>query len=401
MDEQFLIEDVGEETEEDAHALDMDAVRRAYITGADWTVETLLGQLRRGNIDLNPKFQRRDAWSLEKKSRFIESILLNLPIPQLVLAERPDKPNTFLVLDGKQRLLSLRQFGSDPSKFESDKDFPVLRLRGLTVRTDLNGKSYASLQDDELLAADLAAFENHTIRTVVIRHWPDNDFLFRVFLRLNTGSVPLSPQELRQALIPGPFLDFADELATREGSAIQVALALEKPDFRMRDTELVVRYFSFRNRMHEYHGNLKAFLDDSCAVFNEQWTRIEPEIVEQGDELESAVTATRAIFTPRYAFVRYRGAQTDSRFNRAVFDVMTYYFSEPSVREAALQSPEAVRDAFFELSTTDSEFDQSISATTKSVRATAYRFVKWAQALDAVLPVDVTAPTSQVQALEE
>ena len=400
MQEPLYLDEFGAESEEDARPLDMNAVRRAYITGADWTVETLLGQLRRGNIDLNPKFQRRDAWNLEKKSRFIESILLNLPIPQLVLAERPEQPNTFLVLDGKQRLLSLRQFCSDPELVQGDSAFPVLQLHGLTVRTDLNGTTYRQLQDNPQLGADRTAFENHTIRTVVIRHWPDNDFLFRVFLRLNTGSVALSPQELRQALLPGPFVDFADDYASDADFPLRRALGLEKPDFRMRDTEVLVRYFAFRNRIDEYRGNLKAFLDTSCDYFNRNWSDIEDQIKAQSLALEAAVVATESIFTARYAFVRYRGVDTEQRFNRAVFDVMAYYLSSPQIRSDALQYPDAVRDAFFSLSLNDDEFDRSLSTTTKSTRSTAYRFVKWAEALDEVIPTKVSAPKSQVNALK-
>jgi hypothetical protein len=79
----------------------------------------------------------------------------------------------------------------------------------------------------------------------VIRNWPDEKFLYQVFLRLNTGSVPLSPQELRQALHPGPFSSFVDSFS---GSSIEIRyiLGLSAPDFRMRDAELVIRYFAFR-----------------------------------------------------------------------------------------------------------------------------------------------------------
>src|SRR4051794_18501563 len=106
-------EEPGEESEEDASPLDLDAIRSAFVTGSDWTTETIVRQMRRGNIVLNPRFQRREVWTPKRKSAFIESILLNLPIPQLVLAERREDRNTFLVLDGKQRLLTLRQYASD------------------------------------------------------------------------------------------------------------------------------------------------------------------------------------------------------------------------------------------------------------------------------------------------
>ena len=100
----------GTETEEDLGSVDPAQFGRAIVSGTDWTADTILSQLQKGNIDLDPTFQRRDAWSQARKSKFIESIILGLPIPQLVLAESPDSKGTFIVIDGKQRLLSLQQF---------------------------------------------------------------------------------------------------------------------------------------------------------------------------------------------------------------------------------------------------------------------------------------------------
>src|SRR5436190_18534638 len=84
-----------------------DQAGSAVVYSADWTAETILGQLEKGNIDVKPRFQRRDAWSSSHKSRFIESLILGLPIPQIVLAELGK--GRFIVLDGKQRLLALLQ----------------------------------------------------------------------------------------------------------------------------------------------------------------------------------------------------------------------------------------------------------------------------------------------------
>lgn len=75
------------ESEEDLEGISKAGIRSATITGSDWTTETILSQIDKGNIFLNPDFQRRDAWMPNRKSKFIESIILGFPIPQLVLAE--------------------------------------------------------------------------------------------------------------------------------------------------------------------------------------------------------------------------------------------------------------------------------------------------------------------------
>ena len=197
----------GGESEDDLTAgLNLE-VSKAVLWATDWTIETLYSQLEKGNIELNPEFQRREAWDDTKKSRFIESVLLGFPIPQIVLAERKGKKAAYVVIDGKQRLLSVRRFCAS----DSDPEFKPFKLSGLNIRAELNGKTFSNMKEDANLVDEVRAFENQTIRTTIIRNWPGEEFLYTVFHRLNTGSVPQSPQELRQALHPGPSLTFADK----------------------------------------------------------------------------------------------------------------------------------------------------------------------------------------------
>jgi hypothetical protein len=186
--------------------------------------------MSRKTIELTPEFQRRDAWDRRKKSRFVESLIVGLPVPQIVLAERRGRRGDFVVLDGKQRLLTLQQF-TDPNG--------GFKLAGLDLRRDLNGKTYDSLPEN-----DRSAFETQTVRTIVVRNWQSDEFLYIVFLRLNTESVPLSPQELRQALHPGPFVAFVNQF-TAEHSEFYALFRRSEPDFRMRDVELLVRLYVF------------------------------------------------------------------------------------------------------------------------------------------------------------
>lgn len=240
---------------EDLERLDPSTIAQSVLSGNDWTTETIIRQINKGNIILNPRFQRRDAWEPERKSKFIESLILGLPVPQLVLAESKTQKGSYIVIDGKQRLLSVRQFSS----MLDDTSFPQLRLKGLTLRPDLINKSLTELANDPQFYDDLTSFENQPIRTVVIRNWPNESFLYNVFLRLNTGSVPLSTQELRQALHPGVFVDYADETSA-DSPALRDLLKIKKPDFRMRDVELLVRYFAFKNFLGLYNGDLKGSL---------------------------------------------------------------------------------------------------------------------------------------------
>jgi hypothetical protein len=377
---------VGGESEEDLTQLNPAIIGQTVVFATDWTTDTLIGQLRKANISLDPSFQRRDAWTVQRKSKFIESIMLGLPIPQLVLAESKDKKGTFIVIDGKQRLLSLQQFAG----INLEDGVSPLKLNGLEMLSDLNGATYADLSSDARLREYFNAFENQSIRTVVVRHWQKEDVLYLVFHRLNTGSVPLSPQELRQALHPGPFLKYVGKYSETSKS-LQRVLGLQKPDFRMRDVELLVRYFAFRNSLSSYSGNLKQFLDDSCKQFNKDWINKRSTIETQTQEFEAAVGAAFEIFGEN-AFRKWDGRAYERRFNRAVFDVLIYYFSDDVIRKKSLGSKGKVKSAFEQLCVNDQEFLRSIETTTKSKEATGSRFTAWGKALQKTLALRFALP---------
>jgi hypothetical protein len=388
-DDEFDDQD-GEENE--ARDVSSDDVTRAVVTDTDWTTETILSQLRRGNILLNPRFQRRDAWDKPRKSKFIESLILGLPIPQIVLAEDKKRRGKFIVLDGKQRLLALRQFaaGSSFAVSGEEQDFQGLKLTGVEVREDLRLKTLAKMENDSDLVDDLNAFLNETVRTVVVRRWPNEEFLNLVFLRLNTGSVKLSPQELRQALHPGPFTNYLDDAAT-ESVWLKKALRADKPDFRMRDVEILLRYFAFRYRLGNYTGNLKAFLDGTVNDLNDQWEEKEEEIRRVSEQCEFAIATTFSIFGEN-SFYRWSDGDYEGRFNRAVFDVMTYYFTDPSVAAVAGERRDRVKDAFQELCEEDVRFVEAIQTTTKTPLATQRRLAIWGQTLQRVVELPLPIP---------
>jgi hypothetical protein len=384
---QIPVDPSASESEEDvASAL---SATRASVSSADWTIETLVGQLKKSRIDLNPKFQRRAAWTDPTKSKFIESAILAYPIPQLVLAERRDQPGHFLVIDGKQRLLALRQFYAGQGD-ETDTDFTPLKLSTLTVLSDLKGYTISDLETKRSNLFD--SFENHTIRTVVVRHWDTEEFLYTLFLRLNTGSVPLSAQELRQALVPGPFVDFVDA-ASGDSPGLRNLLGNTGPDRRMVDAELVVRHLGFQLSPVPYRGNLKLFLDGVCSVFNERWSGAEETVVAHLDTMEQAITAARTIFGEDYACHKWNGVKWERSFNKAVFDIQIGALANQNLRLWAQDHAADVQTAFMRLCEEDTSFSQALSTTTKSLAATRERFGTWFAALKELSGVDLQRPS--------
>lgn len=379
-------------TDEDDSAIrqaDVATFSQAVLYSTDWTVETLVNQLKRENIDMNPRFQRRDAWNLKAKSRFIESIILGLPIPQIVLSELPQRRGKFIVIDGKQRLLTLMQFAGIADEVPAGNnvaDFNSFALSGLEARADLVGIRYQDLVGDAQRNDDLNAFLNHTIRTVVIRNSPGRNFLHLVFLRLNTGSVKLSPQELRQAMVPGDFSNFIDDQALAS-QQVKALLSRDAPDPRMRDVEILARFVAFQNRLASYGGRMKEFLDQSAAEFNANWATKSAKIQQDIGRFNDAVDALAEIFGQN-KIARKKGSRT---FNRAIFDALALYAADDQIRAAMLAHKAEVVAAYNEVLENEN-FAEAIESDTAGIPHTLDRLRLWGDRLRAVTQLNFPLP---------
>ena len=160
----------------------------------------------------------------------------------------------------------------------------------------------------------------------------------------------------------------------------------------MRDVELLIRFFAFAELLPSYRGDLKDFLDRTCEQLNNSWINREAEIRELAVQCDEAISATFSIFGDN-AFKRWRNQDGYvGRFNRAVFDVMTYYFKQAEVRELAVAKAKEISDTFEQISTFDHVFNESLQTTTKSVRATYYRLCEWGELLQSIVEVPVGVP---------
>ena len=377
------------EASDEKRLSDLDEIAGIVVAGTDWTTATVLDQLVRGNIQLNPRFQRRDAWNIKRKSRFIESIILGFPIPQIVLASNEKERGKFIVLDGKQRLLTILQFYG-----KSETPNNKFTLKDLEFRPELNGCTHEDLEESLLFPQMLDSLDNQTIRTTLIRNWHTDNFLYKIFLRLNVESTPLSPQELRQALHPGEFVNFLDDQSIKS-EALRKILKSKNPDFRMRDVELLLRYIAFHYFLSEYRGNLKAFLDMTCERLNKNWKKQTDDVHYAVSRFEKAVETTMNIFGEKNFSRMWLSSSNAYRtqFNRAILDVMVFYFSDDLIREAAEKNKPAVENAFKELcSSSENGFKEAVEGTTKNIRETHIRISLWGHALLDVLGLECKLP---------
>lgn len=383
--EAFDSSEIENENEEDIVAQGHFDLSGMAVSGTDWTTGTIVNQIQKGRIILNPSFQRRDAWTKMAKSRFIESIFLGFPIPQIILAEHKSHKGNYIVIDGKQRLLSLMQFvlgeGNPPQK---------LKLSGLEILDKFNGLTYPELAHGEF-SEYVEAFDNQPIRTVVIKNWPSVESLYVLFLRLNTGSVKLSPQELRQALYPGDFIDYLNR-ASSDSQMLRKILNISKPDFRMRDVEIMLRYLAFNYYIEDYSGSMQQFLDNTCKGLNECWSTNGLDVQEKIQDMENAMGASFEIFGNEHAFRKFKSGNYEGRYNRAVIDIMLYFFTNPEILEKSLEKRVEIKQTFQDLCTFDPQFLAAFESTTKSISSVVYRFRKWGEALSLILNTQIDLP---------
>eukprot|EP00850_Spirogloea_muscicola_P003779 SM000015S01279 [mRNA] locus=s15:1019066:1023271:+ [translate_table: standard] len=224
------------------------------ISKADFTVSSVLDKIKRGKLDLRPSYQRDFVWDKKTASKLIESLLLNIPVPTMFFHER--EKGILEVVDGKQRLTSIWSYIVE-ARFPDGTDFS---LTGLEVLHKLNGLKYCDLDESSKEAMQDFALNVHTIS----RH-SDDDVVFEVFERLNMGSTQLNEQELRNCIFQGSYNDLLEELV--KNTHMQQALRLDAPHKRMRDRELILRFFALRR------GGIEGFFTPNKAWLNAEIRR--------------------------------------------------------------------------------------------------------------------------------
>lgn len=233
--------------EESEDKIDPKRYSEIFAAPTDWTVSTLIDQIKLGSLNLDPDYQRKGAWSPKKQSRFIESLMLGIPVPNMLFAEEIGQRGKFNVLNGKQRLISiLNFFGLYPKSNKS------LKLSGLTILDKMNGKNIEKIKT--MFPEYYRALQTYSIRTTILRNIPEVKYLYEIFERINMGSLPLSPQELRQSRYPGPFLLYLHLMAEKD-NPFRNLLKINDDDNRMRDIELMLRCHAYKFYMRQWGCN--------------------------------------------------------------------------------------------------------------------------------------------------
>lgn len=214
--------------------------------GSDMPVESLVRRFKRKDIFV-PPFQRRLVWSHPQASRFVESLILGLPVPGIFLFREPET-RRLMVVDGQQRLLTLSSFYAG--------HFRERKFRLTKVGAELEGKTYQDLSEEDRRALDDAIVH----ATIFHQDEPSDDrsSVISVFERLNTGGSILQPQEIRSCVYRGSFIDLLGDLAEDSDWRSLYGPA----STRKKDEEIILRFLALHNALDDYGSPMRAFLDD-------------------------------------------------------------------------------------------------------------------------------------------
>ncbi len=229
-------EDNGDEPyEKDKLIYDPDEIN---IFTKEPTIEVLLRRINEEALDLAPDFQRHaNIWKEDAKSRLIESILIRIPLPAFYIDATNE--NKWLVVDGLQRLSAFKQFMSDKT----------LRLCGLEYLINLEGKNY-----DEIGRRYQRRIEETQVTVYLIGKGTPPEVKYNIFKRINTGGLPMSPQELRHALNPGKATKFLAKLALLPEFQ-QVTNISKLRKMRMDDREFILGFLAFTLTSYQDYKN--------------------------------------------------------------------------------------------------------------------------------------------------
>lgn len=274
--------------------------RKVVTQPYDVGIESLVNQVKTSTIFLRPlserpRFQRQYVWTDALASRLVESILLNVPVPPCYLSQNENFELD--VIDGQQRIYSLYRF------FENQ-----FKLKELKVLTELNGTRFF-----ELPSRTQRQLATYSLRCVLITNESHPEIRFDVFERLNSNTVPLNSQELRNCIYRGPMNDLMGELSF-DTEWLKV-LGKKIPDKRLRDEEIILRFFAFQKLgLATYRTPLKHWLNDAAKVGRRLSSN---DILSLRSDWKQALSRSIDLFTDGMTF-RRPGSRA---INRALFDL--------------------------------------------------------------------------------
>lgn len=209
----------------------------------DYTIDFLIQQYKEDEFYIPDEYQRKYVWNDSDKNRFIESIMLGLPIPLMFFSDTED--GRCEIIDGAQRTQAMEEFASG--------DLVLADLKKLTA---LNGFTY-----NDIPTYYRKKFDKTNMRVIVLSDDTTLEIRQEIFNRINTTGRPATPTEIRRGSYMGPFMEFLSE-CSKDAIFKKVCPVSETMQKRYEQLELVIRFFAFVNHYQEFTHRVDSFLDD-------------------------------------------------------------------------------------------------------------------------------------------
>lgn len=367
-----------EEDENETEAVDDESYKKighnVVSDRSERRISDLRSDFNEGDLVINPIWQRLYVWDDTKASRLIESILLNIPIPMIYVAEEKSEGKE-LVIDGQQRLRSAFRFANNEYS-----------LRGLKVFGVLNGKKFSDLEKDYQRKINRYQFTVVRIQESL----SDEAVKFDIFERINTGSVNLNPQELRNSLYVGDYNEFLKEVA-KDSTFRKLYFGRNEPR-RMQDVEMVLRFFTFSiEGLHNYTGRLKSFLNNHINKHTKMFDNLnDSEKKKEEKKLKEMFQKSITLANSAFGEKTFRSCQLksdktliwNSSSNRSLFDAIMFGFIHFE-KNQVMNHLDSINEALIKIILNDPAFLPSSQTTSK--RNVNYRFNRWRKELDEII----------------
>lgn len=378
MEENYLTNEEEQEIDdiiEDDVNLDIEVGQRKIIWQAkDFSIREFLTLKNDGELVLQPTYQRNFVATDLIASKLIESILLDVPIPVVYLAEEQD--GSYSVIDGQQRLTSFLSFLE--GKFPDNRPF---KLSGLKVLPEINRRFFNDL-DSELQKK----IRSTTIHSIIIKKESNPDIKFEIFERLNTGSTKLNEDEIRNTVYRGKYIDLLAELSENQGFHVLV----RKDNFkkRMIYRGMILRFFALSEKSYlNYKSSMKQFSNKELRDNKDLSPSKEKEYKTR---FEHCLDLVKVVFG-EMAFRRYMpgdngdaGKWGETQINMALYDLQMVGFVNYSKNDV-LAKADLIREGLLDLMINNQQFRELLIWQTSDTDKLKKRFRIYMDMLETII----------------
>ena len=337
--------------------------RKLFIKPYDRMIKDIVDEIEKEMIVLDPDYQRNYVWKNDKASLLVESILLNIPIPVIYASE--DNNGKWVIVDGLQRLYSLKRFFNNEFK-----------LVGLETLSELNGKKFSNL--DPYIQNKLSRGE---LRIIVLQNDSDENIQFDIFMRLNRGSVTLNEQEMRNCLYRGKLNDLIKNLANNN-EYVKYIFPTTKTN-RMVTNELILRYLAIsqnynklENSISNYDGRIKNHINHFMKNFQNP---SDENLHLFKNKFEEQIKKSYEVFGS-YAFRKEDGG---NKINASLYECIMIAFEDYSIEE--LKSKKDLILVCTKNLILNPEFEKSIDKATGNTETLKYRLSTYISKLKEIM----------------